>query len=208
MSEELGACSECDALYRKRRLNRGEVARCPRCGAKLYARPRLDPEQMLGLVTGALLVFIIANAYPIVSMQLQGVSNSATLSGSILTLWAADRRLMAAMVFATTQLFPLLDLTILFALLMAVVRSRRRRVGRPRWFAPLLRFIQGMRPWGMTEVFMLGVLVALVKLSHMARIVPGAALWAFGALTVMLAVIVTFDLASLWDDPDPAPADH
>lgn len=208
MSDSLGACPECDALYRRRKLRRGEVARCPRCGARLYSRPRLDPEQMLGLVIGALLTYLIANAYPIVVLNLQGSINSATLFGSIAALWGEGRHLTAVLVFATTQLFPLLDLTILFALLMAVVRSRRRRVGRPRWFAPLLRFIQGMRPWGMTEVFMLGVLVALVKLSHMARIVPGAALWAFGALTVMLAVIVTFDLASLWDDPDPAPADR
>lgn len=202
MSEELGACSECDALYRKRRLNRGEVAHCPRCGARLYARPRLDPEQMLGLVTGALLTFIIANAYPIVSMQLQGVSNSATLAGSILTLWTADRRLMAAMVFATTQLFPLLDLLAMTALLSVAVRTRRTGLPRPGWFAPLLRFLQSMRPWGMTEVFMLGVLVALVKLSNMAHVLPGVALWAFGALTILLAAILAFDLHSLWDETE------
>jgi len=158
---------------------------------------------MLGLVVGALLTYLIANATPIVVLQLQGSINSATLFGSILQLWDEGRHLMAVLVFATTQLFPLLDLSILLALLLAVLRTQRRGLSRPPWFAPLLRFVQRLRPWGMTEVFMLGVLVALVKLSHMARIVPGVALWAFGALTILLAVIVTFDLASLWDETDP-----
>jgi paraquat-inducible protein A len=54
----------------------------------------------------------------------------------------------------------------------------------------------------MVEVFMLGILVALVKLSHMAIILPGIALWAFGALTVLLAGILAFDLRSLWDPPE------
>ena len=42
------------------------------------------------------------------------------------------------------------------------------------------------------------VLTALVKLSHLARVLPGIALWIFAALTVLLAVILSFDLRSLW----------
>jgi paraquat-inducible protein A len=166
----------------------------------------LSVEQMLGLVTGALLTFIIANAYPIVVLKMQGVINSATLSGSLLMLWSEGRRAMALLVFATTQLFPLLDLLALLALLLAVVRARstgKPPGARPVWFSPLLRLVLALRPWGMTEVFMLGVLVALVKLSNMAQIVPGVALWAFGALTILLAAILAFDLRVLWDDSEP-----
>ena len=49
---------------------------------------------------------------------------------------------------------------------------------------------------------MLGVLVSLVKLSHLAQVLPGAALWAFATLTVLLAIIVSFDPRSLWDLPE------
>jgi paraquat-inducible protein A len=55
----------------------------------------------------------------------------------------------------------------------------------------------------MIEVFMLGVLVALVKLSHLAHVLPGIALWAFGALTVLLAAILTLDLRTLWNRQSP-----
>ena len=42
-------------------------------------------------------------------------------------------------------------------------------------------------PWSMVEVFMLGVLVSLVKLGRMATVVPGAGMWAFFALIIVLA---------------------
>jgi len=99
--------------------------------------------------------------------------------------------LVATLVFATTLLFPLVDLLSMLALLLLVRR------GRP---ALLWRFVLALRPWSMIEVFMLGLLVALVKLSHMAHVLPGVALWAFAVLTVLLAVILSFDPRTLWDD--------
>jgi len=62
----------------------------------------------------------------------------------------------------------------------------------------LLRLMQMVRPWGMVEVFLLGVLVALVKLSNMANVLPGVALWSFAALTILLTVVVSFNPRYLW----------
>lgn len=197
MTVDLLTCPRCDALHHRLPLRRGEKAVCRRCGSAIDRRHRLSPEQVLALVVAALLVYAIANAFPIVDLQVQGLSNSATLFGSVLALWSEGRWLMAVLVFATTQLFPLVDLLGMLALLLAATRARRR----PAWFAPLLRFILGLRPWGMTEVFMLGVVVSLVKLSGMAHILPGAALWAFSALTIIMAFILSFHPRQLWDEP-------
>ena len=194
MSENLVACAECDALHRWRPLAPGERARCIRCGALLYRRSRLSCDQMLALVSGALLVFLLANAFPIVDLEVQGIRNGASLIGSILALIEQDRLLVALLVFATTVLFPLVDLLTMFALFATLAGNRPPGP----WFARLFRFVRVLRPWGMIEVFMLGTLVALVKLSHMARVLPGVSLWAFGALTVLMAVIVSFDFHWLW----------
>ncbi|MBR9973141.1 paraquat-inducible protein A [Magnetospirillum sulfuroxidans] len=197
MSRHLLTCPHCDALHRRPALRRGEKASCRRCGTVLLRQHRLTPEQVLALVVTALLVYVIANSFPIVNLQVQGLTNSTTLFGAVFALWDEGRQLMAVLVFATTQLFPLLDLAGMLALLLAVTRSGPR----PSWFSPLLRFIQSLRPWGMTEVFMLGVVVSLVKLSGMAHILPGVALWAFAALTVLMAVILSFHPRQLWDEP-------
>jgi paraquat-inducible protein A len=50
----------------------------------------------------------------------------------------------------------------------------------------------------MTEVFMLGIVVALVKISHTFQVVPGVALFAFAALTILLTLIMSYDLRALW----------
>ena len=195
MTHSLGACPECDSLYRRRPLARGEVALCPVCGARLYRVPRLSPEQALALVVAALVAFLVANLHPIVAVRMQGVFNTATLFGSLLTLWDHGRPTAAGLVLLTAILVPLFDLLAMAALLGVTVRGARR----PPWFAPLLRLVLTLRPWGMVEVYMVGMLVALVKLSTYAQIMPGVALWAFAALTVLLAAVMTFDPRALWD---------
>ena len=51
----------------------------------------------------------------------------------------------------------------------------------------------------MPEVFMLGVIVAVVKLGDIATIHPGLGLWAFAVLIVLITLITSFDHAWLWD---------
>jgi paraquat-inducible protein A len=51
----------------------------------------------------------------------------------------------------------------------------------------------------MVEVFMLGILVSLAKLTHIAHVVPGIALWSFSALMLLLAAAAaSFEAQDLW----------
>ena len=59
--------------------------------------------------------------------------------------------------------------------------------------------MQAVRPWVMVEVFMLGVLVAFVKLNGLASVIPGPGLWAFGAVMVLAAAMASaFDHEHVW----------
>jgi paraquat-inducible protein A len=65
----------------------------------------------------------------------------------------------------------------------------------------LYRVLRAVLPWGMIEVMMLGVLVALVKLAHIAEIVPGIALWSLAALVVLSAARASaFDPRAPWQE--------
>jgi paraquat-inducible protein A len=55
-----------------------------------------------------------------------------------------------------------------------------------------------MRPWSMTEVFLLGALVAIVKLANWVPITAGPGIWAIAALTMVLALLGRRDPASWW----------
>jgi len=187
-------CPGCDAVFSRAPLQPREVSRCARCGTELYRHPGDQHRRILPLTVASLIMFAIANLFPIVEIELQGLRSQTTLAGAVVVLSTEGMSVVALLVLATTLLFPLLQLCILAYLLVPL-----RREHRPAGFAFLVRAMQMLRPWGMIEVFLLGVLVAIVKLSSMATVVAGPALWAFVALTVLLTAVLSFDPNAFWE---------
>lgn len=190
---DLIVCEECDAVHRRPVLKRAEVAHCQRCGAEMERDTGRRQQRLLPLTVASLIMFVIANSFPIVQIELQGLTSQTTLVGAVTVLGQEGMSLVALLVLLTTISFPLLQLLVLLYLLLPSTHG----VQRP-GVKGLLRLMQIVRPWGMVEVFLLGVLVAVVKLSNMANVIPGVALWAFGVLTVLLTVVVSFNPRYLW----------
>jgi paraquat-inducible protein A len=191
----LVACLECDLLHRRAELPPGGEARCVRCRALLYRGARPDANQRaLALALAACILIVVVNAFPIVGLEVQGVHNSTTLFGAVRSLWDGDARAVAVLVFVTTIFVPVAELAGLVWVL-AVLRLGLRGRGA----VPMLHFIESVKPWGMVEVFVLGVLVALVKLAHIATVEPGVALFSFGALMALIAAAAAaFDADAAW----------
>ena len=194
MAAPLIACHECDLLQREGPLPEGGKALCVRCGALLYRSHPRSVERTLAFALAAVVLFAVANFFPIVSLELQGQRVDATLYGAVNALYAQGMEPVAALVFVTAIAMPALELAALCYLLLPVRLGRvAPRVG------PVLRVLRAVRPWCMVEVFMLGVLVSLVKLAHIASAVPGVALWSLGALMLLLAAVAaSFDPRRVW----------
>lgn len=191
------ACHECDLLQTEPALAPGQTARCVRCGAVLARNPPDSLDRTLALTLTAAILYVIANAWPLVGLDMQGRRVEVTLIGAVQALWSEGMTPVAALVFGTALLFPLLELAMILVVLIPL------RLGRvsPR-MAPFFRLVRSVQPWGMVEVFLLGMLVSLVKLSHMATVLLGPAFWAMAALilTVTLAGRA-FDSRLLWQAP-------
>lgn len=194
MNDDLVACPECDALYRRIELGKGEKACCSRCGFVLYRQSSFSLSQILALILAALICLVIANTFPIVSLSVQGIPSETSLLGSVDTLWDERNEIVAVVVLLTAFLIPLLDLSAFGLLVLCALQQQR-----PLYYRPLLHVLLAIRPWGMIEIFLLGILVSLVKLSGMASVTMGPALWAYAALTVLLAVILSWDPRILWE---------
>lgn len=193
-SNPLIACRECDLLLREITLPPGGVACCRRCGAPLYRNSPGSLERTLALAIAAALLFVIANTYPILGIEIQGVRNATNLFGAVHALWHQGMRSISTLVFVTTILIPAIELSMMIYLLLPL-RMRRIPAGIPM----ILRILQSIKPWGMVEVFMLGILVSLVKLTGSSSIIPGVALWSFGGLTLMLAAVAaSFNPRDVW----------
>jgi len=188
------ACHECDLLQREITLPPGGTACCPRCGGVLYRSVPEGFDRTLAYMLAAAALFVVANAFPIVALEAQGTRISTTLFGTVRTLHDQDMTSVAVLVFVTTFLMPALQMGAMLYMLLPI------KLGLvPRRLPAMFRLVQTVRPWGMVEVFMLGTLVSLAKLAHIARVVPGVAIWSFGALMILLAAAAaTFDPHDLW----------
>jgi paraquat-inducible protein A len=193
-NQPLIACHECDLLQHEVALPEGGVAHCPRCGAELYRSHPESLERTLALTAGALLLFVIANSFPIIGIKLSGHEIQTSLFHSVRLLYDDGMTSVAALVMVTTIIMPALQLLTMVYLLLPL------RMGQvPPHCALVFRTLHGVQPWAMVEVLMLGVLVSLVKLAGLATVVPGIALWSFGTLMlVMAAIAATFDPRALW----------
>jgi paraquat-inducible protein A len=195
ISHALTACHECDLLQRKPILPSGGIACCRRCKAVLFRRTPNSLDRALAYTLGAAILFIIANMFPIVGLEVQGNANATSLYGAVESIWKNDMEGVASLVFATTILIPAVEISLMLYVLVPLKFGRL-----PGEMSAILRILQSVRPWSMTQVFILGVLVALVKLAHLAHVVPGVALWAFGGLILSLtAAVATFNTHELWN---------
>jgi paraquat-inducible protein A len=179
----------------------GGVARCVRCGAKLYRVAHRSIDHTLALTLAAAVVFILANMFPIIGLQIQTTRNDTSLVSAVHTLWNQGMWPVAGLVFLTTFLVPAVVLTIMIHILLAL---RRGRI--PAGFSVIMRVLQHVNPWGMVEVFIVGVIVALVKLTHYGILIPGIALWSLGALTLLMtATASSFNVHDIWNLVHSAP---
>ena len=195
------ACPECDALQEEPlRLPRKASVSCWRCQAALMRDTGKSIDHTFALTITGCVLFTLANTFPLVGLEAQGNAVTTTLFGAALHLWNQGLQPVALLTFVTTIAAPAFDL---FATLFLLVAARRLDAGHaesmPSGAALLLRALQAVGPWGMLEVFMLGALVSIVKLGGMATVVPGVALYSFGALMLVLAAISSaFDARDIW----------
>ena len=189
------ACHDCDLLLDRPRVAPGHVARCPRCAAVLVRGRTRAFERGLAWALAGLVCFALANAFPFLSFGLEGRTEAMTITAGAIGLWQGGYPALAALVFGSSVVVPLL---VLVTQIVVAGRLHRKRplgsLGRAlRWLLPL-------QPWAMLEVYLLGVLVAVVKLAQMASVGLGVGFYAFlGLVLATSAVASLLDPREVWD---------
>ncbi|KRE88850.1 paraquat-inducible protein A [Frateuria sp. Soil773] len=195
-------CEHCDTVYRRRTLGYGEVARCARCQAVLERHQVFGVDSMLALVLTALIVFLIANVWPVVTLGLGAQQISTTLWGMIVVMWQQQSQVVSVLAAATLFFFPLGKMLLLGWVLWHA-RSGRRAPG----FTPAMVALHYVQPWTMSEVFVLGALVAIVKAHNYFDVVANPGIYAYAGLMLLITLFSGIDLRQLWDlAPEPGPA--
>ena len=197
-SASVCSCDTCGLVQALDRLPSGAAAECTRCGSFIAAgssRSRLEVVAALSLA--ALVLYVPANTYPILKMYLHGAYSESTVWDGVVTLITYNEWAVAVIVFLASMVIPLVKLAGLFALVLTARMGWSRHLRERTW---LYKFIDAIGPWAMLDVFLLAVLVALVKLSSWAKVIPGPGLLAFTAMVVLtMLASAAFDPKLIWE---------
>jgi len=191
---QLEACPECDALLKPTALAAGDKAHCPRCGFLLQRAQKNSIERSLALSITGLLLFIPANCLPLLGIKFLGNTKDGILFSGVMALYAEHMWAVAALVFLSSMLFPLVNILLTLAISAHLYLNRPNRN-----LAQWMRWLQHLDEWAMLEVYTLGIIVACVKLSSMADLRFGMGLYAFvGLLLVAVTLAGSLDSALFW----------
>lgn len=189
------ACHECDLLMRRPQVEDGERVECPRCGYELYTHRHQVIRRSLALVIAALLLYVPANFLPIMNLSLLGQTTEDTVWSGVLGLYDSGMQGIAVVVFLCSMAVPLLKLLCQLAVLLSIRLDLGRSYG-----LLLYRIYHHLRDWGMLEVYLMGILVAIVKLVDLADISLGLGLFCFVALLLLQVWLeVTMSPHQIWE---------
>ncbi|GAA4887654.1 paraquat-inducible protein A [Ferrimonas pelagia] len=182
-------CSECDQTYLLGPARAGQTLRCRRCGHHLRHVPRAPVHTPLALSLAALVFLPLLFAFPFLTIEQQGSRLSIDFFHTASSMMAGSYYLIAALVILSLMIFPLID-TLLLVLLYSQILLRRQ-VGNNKFW---LYLHSEMKAWLMVDVFLIGILVALVKITSYADVRFGPSFAAYCAFVILyLAALACAD---------------
>jgi len=193
---EITLCKQCDLVVERTPVEKGELSVCPRCMGAM-ARYHVHPfETSLSFALAALVPFAVVLGFPFLTLSAAGFQGSSTVAETASALFERGFPSIGVLVFLMTLVLPLLRLLAFIYVLLPLAWS-----GVPAPNAWLVfRTAERIAPWAMLDVYLIGILVAVIKLLDIADVTPGVGLVAFVALMVLtVASSATMDREAVWE---------
>jgi paraquat-inducible protein A len=170
---------------------------CPRCGSSLHPRRRDSIAATWAFSLAALLLYLPANVYPVLTVTWFGSGEPNTILGGVRELIRSGLWPLAVLVFFASIAVPVLKLISLGILLITTQRHSRWRLHDR---TTLYRVVEGIGRWSMIDVFMISILVALVQFGTLETVIPGPGAIAFAAVVILtMCAAERFDPRLMWD---------
>jgi paraquat-inducible protein A len=173
---------------------------CQRCNTALSSRVKNSVQISLSLLVTAILLYIPANIYPIMSTELLGKTTQSTIIGGIVLFLEHGSYFVAAVILIASVIVPIAKM---FALAWLCYCATRADGIKQYELTQLYRVTEFIGKWSMVDVFVVAILVALIQLGEIMSIKVGFAATAFAVVVIMTMVSAhQFDTRILWDRLD------
>jgi paraquat-inducible protein A len=193
-NNQFTVCPGCDLLVHNIQPPPDHTVLCPRCRHRLHRRHPNSVQRTLALAATGLLLYLPANFYPLLTFDLLGTDTSSSLVSSTLSILEQGQHIVGLTVLLTGFVFPLLTLSLLFWVSAGLLLDWKAR-----WMPGFLRCYQHLTEWAMLDVYLIGVFVTIVKMSHTAEIQFNVGFFCFIALVMStVAAQASIDKGLFW----------
>jgi len=189
------ACEHCDHLIYIDEITPSQVASCPNCHCKLYVVKESSEQKVVALSLSAIVMLLSALFYPFISFSEQGITQTITLLDAGKILFKYNSPFLGLLIDISIVFLPL-TLLVLFVLIHIGLLNIL-----PKSYAiKLLKLIFKLKPWVMSEIFLIGILISMVKIMSIADISFGLSFYAFSAFIIFYLVSEShIDKNKLWE---------
>jgi paraquat-inducible protein A len=158
----------------------------------------LSVQKTWALLLTAVVLYIPANTFPIMTTHFFGQNEASTIIGGVILLWKSGSYPIAAIVFIASVIIPVAKILVLAWLNYSVQKqSHRLSLQRVKWY----RMAEFVGRWSMIDVFVVIILASLIQLGPTMSITPGAATLAFSGLVIVtMLAAMSFEPQLIWND--------
>ncbi len=198
-ASRLAECPGCGAMLILPALPPGARAVCLRCDAVLR-HTRRDPLLLpLALNISALILFGLGATLTLMSVTTAGQERVAGLVTGPAEMEHYGLWEISLVVLITTIAAPLARVLCMLSVLLGLRMERP-----PAELRAIYAWVEHLRPWSMIEIYLLGLFVAYVRLSGMAVVDLGPAIYAlFGLMVIMVLADFMLDEQAVWEAMEP-----
>ncbi len=170
---------------------------CPRCGGRVHARTPGSLARTTAWLLAATFAYVPANLLPVMTVVWLGRGEPDTILSGVAALYGAGLWPVATVIFLASIVVPVAKILVLAGLLAGI---RTGRIAHPRLATALYRAVDAVGRWSMIDVFVVGILTALVSAGRLATVEPGPGISAFAATVVFTMIAAhVLDPRLLWD---------
>ncbi len=165
LNRTVTACPSCDLLLTDTTARENHAALCPRCHELLHRDKHNSIVKTFSLSLTALLLYIPALFLPLLTMGILGTESTASIIYAIYNLFVQQQFFVGLVVLLTAVIFPFFTLFSLCAVSFGLLTDHKKK-----WMPWMFRHYNHLREWAMTDVFLVGILITIINMSHSAEI--------------------------------------
>ncbi|QUM76489.1 paraquat-inducible protein A [Moritella sp. 24] len=181
----ISVCNKCDLIVDHIAIAKNKHAHCPRCNSLLYTNTLFSISTILALSITGLILVVIANVFPMFTITMLGVEDSATLIQGAWVLFQKKFYFVGLLVIFCSFIAPFLFLSCLAQVCLLLLTKRNT----PQLIL-LLKLVNFFTEWSMLEVYLVSFLIAVFKLSDIADIEFQLGLLSFVSLMFISSLIM------------------